>query len=193
MTHLKIKMVAVLSAMSIAGAMVSSNAIATTNLYDPSVSTTTVLDGSSVRLDGTLHDTNSNTNPWTIQVYSTAGHCLRLFVSSTFFDSKMVVIAPNGLVYRDDDSGGSLRPLVKIANAPVTGWYTVQVAHWLGAPMNNNFTLLYGRYTAGNPNCFGETISLQPEAAAAETAAKDPLDIGPVTPPRPNSPGGEVQ
>ncbi len=187
---------AILSAISIAGALVSSNASATTNLFDPSVSTTTILDGSSVRLDGTLHDTNSNTNPWIIQVYSTAGQCLRLFVSSTSFDSKLVVIAPNGQVYRDDDAGGSLRPLVKIASAPVSGWYTVQVAHTFGFPVNNNFTLLYGRYTAGNINCVGGTGALGISSGAAatlETEAKDPLDFGPETQPRPNSPGGEVK
>lgn len=153
------------------------------------------MDGSSVRLDGTLHDTNSNTNPWTMQVYSTAGQCLRLFVSSTSFDAKLVVIAPNGNVYRHDDIlfPTDLRPLVKIANAPISGWYTVQVAHFSGIPINNNFTLLYGRYNAGNINCDGGTVALSAPAAAAATEDKDPSDIGPMTHPRPNSPGGEVK
>jgi hypothetical protein len=154
-----------------------------TNLFDPSVSSTSILDGSSLELDGTLHDTNGNPAPWVAELYAGRGECVRFFVTTTAFDAKITVIAPNGTVYRDDDSGGSLRPLVKIASAPVQGWYTVQVAHYAGVPQNANFTLLYGRYTAGNVNCanptspFGRT---RPDEAqkdpslAAEPAAKDP-------------------
>ena len=129
-----------------------------TNLFNPQgPSPTTTLDGASIRLDGTLNDTNGNSQPWTAELYSRAGQCLRLFVTSTTFDSELTVVAPNGNVYRDDDSGGSLRPLVKVAYAPVTGWYTVQLASYSGAPTNANFTLLYGTYTAGNPNCANGT------------------------------------
>jgi hypothetical protein len=128
-----------------------------TNLFDPTVSSTTVLDGSSIELDGTLHDTNGNPAPWVAELYAGRGECVRLFVTTTAFDAKLTVVAPNGTVYRDDDGGGSLRPLVKIASAPVQGWYTVQVAHYAGLPQNANFTLLYGRYTAGNANCANPT------------------------------------
>ena len=131
-----------------------------TNLFDPTVSSTTTADGSSLELDGTLNDTNGNSQPWTAELYAGAGECLRLFVTSTAFDAKLTVIAPNGTVYRDDDSGGSLRPLVRVASTPVQGWYTVQVAHYAGLPINANFTLLYGRYTAGNPNCAIATTPL---------------------------------
>ena len=48
--------------------------------------------------------------------------------------------------------GGSLRPLVEIASAPKFGWYTVQIAQFAGVPTTGDFTLKYGRYTAGNPN-----------------------------------------
>jgi hypothetical protein len=127
--------------LSMANALAPNPANAT-NLFDPSVSTTTTIDGSSVRLDGTLNDTNGNSQPWTAELYAAPGECVRLFVNSTNFDSELTVIAPNGNVYRDDDSGGSNRPLVKIASAPNSGWYTVQVAHFNGAAMNSNFTLL---------------------------------------------------
>jgi len=154
-----------------------------TNLFDPSVSSTSTLDGSSIELDGTLHDTNGNPAPWVVEVYAGVGECLRLFVTTTAFDAKITVMAPNGAVYRDDDSGGSLRPLVKIGGAPVQGWYTVQVAHYAGMPQNANFTLLYGRYTAGNVNCanptspFGRTRSdeaLKDPSLAPEQVPKDP-------------------
>jgi len=122
-----------------------------TNLFDPTISGADTLDDSAVRLDGTLHDT-TNSRPWTAKVYAGAGECLRLFVTSTAFDAKIGVISPSGTVYRDDDSGGSLRPLVRLNNTGA-GWYTVQVAHYRGLPQNANFTLLYGRYPAFNTNC----------------------------------------
>lgn len=145
------------SALSLVGLFASAHANAT-NLFDPTVSSTTVLDGSSVELNGTLNDTNGNSQPWTAELYAAAGECVRFFVTSTAFDAKLTVIAPNGSVFRDDDSGGLLRPLVKIANAPNSGWYTVQVAHFAGFPINANFRLLYGRYTAGNINCATPTL-----------------------------------
>ena len=150
----------------LAGLLSVANASAT-NLFNPVVSSTTTIDGNSVALNGTLNDTNGNSQPWTAELYAAANQCLRLFVTSTAFDAKITVVAPNGSVYRDDDSGGSLRPLVRIASAPVTGWYTVQVAHYAGLPQNANFTLLYGTYTPGNINCAGGTsplaIGLVPE------------------------------
>jgi len=153
-----------------------------TNLFDPSVSSTSTLDGSSLELDGTLHDTNGNPAPWVVEVYAGAGECMRLFVTTTAFDAKITAIAPNGTVYRDDDGGGSLRPLVKI-DRTMQGWYTVQVAHYAGFPQNANFTLLYGRYATGNVNCanptspFGRTrgdeVLKDPSQAAAQVP-KDP-------------------
>jgi hypothetical protein len=151
-----------------------------TNLFDPSVSSTSVLDGSSIELDGTLHDTNGNPAPWVAELYAGVGECVRFFVTTTAFDAKLVVVAPNGTVWRDDDSGGSLRPLVKIASAPVQGWYTVQVAHWAGLPQNANFTLLYGRYTAGNVNCANPT---SPFGRTRDDIAKDPA-LAPATAPK---------
>ena len=155
-----------------------------TNLFDPTVSSTTTLDGSSLELDGTLNDTNGNAQPWTAELYAGVGECLRLFVTTTAFDAKLTVIAPNGTVFRDDDSGGSLRPLVRVASAPVQGWYTVQVAHYAGAPQNANFTLLYGRYTAGNPNC---AVATTPMADFGLHVNKDNsvLDIAPKHPDAP--------
>lgn len=122
-----------------------------TNLFDPTIAGSDTLDDTAVRLDGTLHDA-TNSRPWTARVYAGVGECLRLFVTSTVFDAKISVISPSGTVYRDDDSGGSLRPLVRVNNTRA-GWYVVQVAHYRGLPQNANFTLLYGRYPAYNTNC----------------------------------------
>ena len=152
-----------------------------TNLYAPTVSTTTVLDGGSVDLYGSLADVGSNARPWTAELYAGAGECVRFFVTTTTFDSELTVIAPNGSVYRDDDGGGSLRPLVKIASTPNSGWYTVQVAHYLGAPTNANFTLKYGRYNAGNINCSGGTV---PVSSGIEPGAYKAQSVAPVVAPK---------
>lgn len=158
-----------------------------TNLFNPNVSTTTVIDGASIELDGTLNDTFSNAQPWVAELYVGAGECARFFVTTTAFDAKLTVITPNGAIFRDDDSGGSLRPLVEINGAPVPGWYTVQVAQFSGQPQNANFALKYGRYNFNNPNCGtptsplsvpneGEQAAKQPAAAEAAmpAAATDP-------------------
>jgi len=152
-----------------------------TNLYDPSVSSTSDLDGSSVVLDGTLSDTNGNAEPWVVQVFAGVGECLRLFVPSAEFAPKLVVVSPDGHVYRDSTSGGSRQPLVRIASAPARGWYTVQVAQVNGVPQNANFELLYGRYTAGNVNCAVTTRALEgargdgiDQERALPPAAKNP-------------------
>lgn len=176
---MKTKLIA-LSALSVL-TVLASNHVNATNLFDPSVSTTILADGSSVRLDGTLNDTNGNAQPWTAELYAQPGECVRFFVTSTNFDSELTVIAPNGTVYRDDDDGGLQRPLVKIASAPSQGWYTVQVAHFAGAAMNSNFTLMYGRYSAG-------TVSTFSALSAAPEVFKDESVIGPVAPKRVNAP-----
>jgi hypothetical protein len=145
---------------------------AATNLFNPVVSTTTVLDGASIELDGTLNDTSVNAQPWVAELYAGIGECVRFFVTTTAFDAKITVITPNGTIFRDDDSGGLLRPLVEIGSAPLSGWYTVQVAHFAGQPQNANFALKYGRYNFGNPNCAVPTSPLARGEDGADSAAK---------------------
>jgi hypothetical protein len=164
-------------------ALASLHAGASTNMFDPSVSSATKIDGSEIVLNGTLHDTNGLTMPWTTSVYAQPGECMRLFVDSVNFDPKLTVLAPDGEVFRDDDSGGSLRPLVKIASTPVQGWYTVQVAHFSGAPQaDTDFVLKYGRFTAGNPNCANPTVPLVNAGGAPQVLVKDPATAAPAAP-----------
>jgi hypothetical protein len=157
-----------------------SQADASTNMFDSTVSSTSRIGGNAVTINGSLHDNGFDAEPWTTQVYAQPGECVRLFVSSAGFDAKMEVISPDGEVFRDDDSGGSLRPLVEIASAPRIGWYTVQIAQFAGVPTTGDFTLKYGRYTAGNPNCANPTAPfVLPNARAAKEAlppaqARDP-------------------
>jgi hypothetical protein len=184
---MKFKML-VLSAMSILGGLTSIHANAT-NIWDPSLSATTILDGSSIRLDGTILASGGvNHQPWTIDVYASQGQCLRLFVGLEDADSELVVVAPNGTVYRNDDVNGAAdrRPLVKIPSAPNSGWYTVHVSPFNGAALNYNFALWYGRYSAGNINCAGGTAPFS--ASSAAPTIKDESDVGPIKAPSPNSP-----
>jgi hypothetical protein len=111
---------------------------------------------------------------------------------------ELVVIAPNGTVYRNDDRNGALdrRPLVKIGSAPNNGWYTVRVGQFAGVATETNVVLLYGRYNAGNPNCASPTPALsvinafgQALSADEEDAEKDAAT--PVPPSRPGQPGAE--
>jgi len=159
-----------LAALAALGALAPGLAWANDAMYDSSVSTATKAGASSVTLNGTLDDNGVFTEPWVTQLFAQAGECVRLAVTTTNFDSELVVAAPNGTVFRDDDSGGSLRPLVRIASAPSTGWYTVQVASFSGAPTNANFTLKYARYNGGNPNCATATGPLSVPRGIVEPA-----------------------
>ena len=47
----------------------------------------------------------------------------------------------------------SLCALVKVGNTPSRGWYTAQVSNHAGDVAFGNFTLRYGAYSQGNPNC----------------------------------------
>jgi hypothetical protein len=112
---------------------------------------------------------------FTIDVFAGAGQCVRLDLISPPHptpDMELVVVAPNGTVFRNDDRNGALdrRPLVKIASAPNNGWYTVHVAQFAGAATETNIVLLYGRYNNGNPNCAAPTL---PASVVGEDAAKD--------------------
>ena len=157
---------------------------AATNLVDSAVATSRKLDAGALTISGSLHDTNGNSQPWTAQVYAQQGECLRLFVTSSNFDAMMVVISPDHQAYRDDDSGGLLRPLVEIGTAPAFGWYTVQVANYNAEPITADFTMKYGRYNNGNPNCANPT---QP-FAETRSGPKEIDAVAPATPRDANAP-----
>ena len=131
-----------------------SGSASATSIYSPNVQPTTVINGFAVRLDATLFQDGS-ARPWRFNALGGVGECLRFDVTGQqSFDLELVVVAPDGTVYRSDDRGpGDLRPLVKISAAPNAGWYTVHVADFSGRPIEGDFTIMYGRYPAGNINC----------------------------------------
>ena len=167
-------------------ALLAAQAAGAMNLFAPTVSNSGTLDGGSIDLAGTLHDPGANARPWVGQLYAGEGECLRLAVTTNAFDAKLTVFAPTGAVYRDDDGNGDLRPLVKIASAPASGWYTVQLAQFNGAPVNQPFHMLYGRYIGGNINCENGTVPLTGGEAGMD--AKDTAPVVDVEPEDPAAP-----
>ncbi|MDC8760600.1 hypothetical protein [Janthinobacterium fluminis] len=99
--------------------------------------------------------------PFIIQVLAGGAYCTRLDVLAQNADMEIVVVSPNGTVWRNDDRPGSLRPLV-VVPAGIQGWYAVHISPYngfTGSPgVHYTASLAYGRYTpAGNANCLNPT------------------------------------
>jgi hypothetical protein len=109
-----------------------------------------------------IHQVNE---PFVIQVFARAGECLRLDVSTQTADMALLVVAPsvNFGQISDDRDVGDTRPLLALDALPWTGWYTVAVSPFDVDQATARFTLEYGRYPGGNPNC------APPAAAAAQS------------------------
>jgi hypothetical protein len=142
-------------------------------VWDPGVDACTTLNCGTVLLPGTVGNiAGLSTQRWDIAVYAAAGECLRLDQTNVFgagVDDEMVVVAPDGTAYRDDDSSGGLRPKVVINPTPSRGWYYVSIARFTGAPApEHDFYLKYGRYVRSttNPNCVGATTPRMEPAPA---------------------------
>jgi len=154
-------------------------------VFDSS-NTCTTLNCSASIINGTyVTSSNNNVDPFILQVFSTGSECVRLAVTSQGTDLEAVLVSPSGAVWKDDDGGGSLRPLIK-ANTDVRGWYTLQIARYNGTAANADFTLNYGRYPSGNVNCSAPTTPL---TAFSQQSIIKPSTESSGTPPRdgPNS------
>jgi hypothetical protein len=152
-----------------------------TPIFDPDTIDCAGINCSSVRIDGVVRQSFGEVHPWVIEIFAFAGKCLRADVTAQGADLQAVLIAPDGTVYRNDDSGVApcpLCPLIKVDPTPGLvptdpfrnrGWYTLQIAPFGGAAVDVNFTLLYGHYPQGNPNCASPTLpTLLPQTAAPE-------------------------
>ena len=89
-----------------------------------------------------------NTLPWTLRIFSPVDTCLRAEVISQTRDLEIVLVQPDGTVFRDDDGGLGLQPLVKVDGTSDRGWNTLQVSRFNGDALGANFTMLYGVYPA---------------------------------------------
>lgn|SRR6185295_16597161 len=162
-----------------------------TELFDNTLSSCSTDNCSSLTLPGTILSFGPSAAVFTVDVFAASGECMRLDLSTmpaSPIDLELVVVAPNGSVFRNDDRAGASdrRPLVKIGSTPNNGWYTVHIAQFNGSPISANFTLLYGRYSAGNHNCASPTAPVLTGASA-----KDDTTDNAAQAPRANEPGAE--
>ena len=139
-------------------------ALAGDDIHDDTVSSCTGINCSSLRLPGSVSASGVHVNMWTINALARTGECVRFDLispPSPSPDLEMIVVAPNGSVFRNDDrSPTDRRPLVKIGPAPTPGWYRVVVTQFAGTPIDVFTVLLYGRCSPSNPNCNNPTAPL---------------------------------
>ena len=103
--------------------------------------------------------------PFIVQLHSSPQYCLRLDVISENADMEMVLVAPDGTVWKNDNTNGQ-RPLIVVPRG-VQGWYTahISLASGMTATPGAHFNadLAYGRYTSiNNPNCGHPTAPMLP-------------------------------
>jgi hypothetical protein len=172
------KGLALVSAFGLALACAGLSPAAATQVWDNTFSTCTSANCSAIALPGTINGDGSTAGPWTIEVFAGANECLRLAVVSQSVDTEIVAVQPNGVAFRDDDSLGSSRPLVKIRGTQ-QGWYTVQVSHFAGAAVESDFVFTFARYNALNPNCNSPTVGRGTERAAKSGSTGPRVTGGP--------------
>jgi hypothetical protein len=79
--------------------------------------------GDSITFNGTTETTvNGNVDPFVVELFSAGNECLRVAVTAQGTDLEATLVSPDGLTWRDDDGGGSLRPLIK-AITTIRGWH----------------------------------------------------------------------
>lgn len=134
-------------------------------INDPTVGQCTTNNCSSIEVIGQVFSSTINgavrAKPFVMQAFAGPNECLRFETNYQAQDLELTVVAPDGTVYRDDDSSSlcSVCSLVKfVTRADRRGWYTVHVSHWSGSPVDAEFRLYYGRYNPTNPNCANGTI-----------------------------------
>lgn len=74
------------------------------------------------------------TNPDVRVVYSAGGYPLTIWAESSI-DTTLVINAPDGTWYCDDDSGGNLNPAIRFAR-PQSGRYEIWVGTYAGGNGN---------------------------------------------------------
>ncbi|MBC8121311.1 MAG: hypothetical protein H7Y22_05665 [Gemmatimonadaceae bacterium] len=150
----------------LAATLAAGDAWAGSHQIDPVRDTCTQLNCGSVAILGTYSrndiDTSSTNNfradPFVTQLYGDTGECLRLDTISQTADMEIVLVSPDGTIWRNNDRSNSTLPLV-VANTTTKGWYTLQVHHYTGGDTgDDNFVVNYGRYNTGNSgNCSSTT------------------------------------
>jgi len=142
------------------GLILTARPVWASEIFDPTVDTCTTLNCGAVTFSGTVIGFAGIAKPFDINVYANPNECLRVALTSGDVNLETVIRAPNGTVFRNDNgfvSPCTNCPIVKINGTPNRGFYLVSIADFAGAPNISNFTLRYGRYNLGNPNCANPT------------------------------------
>lgn len=93
-----------------------------------------------------------NRDPFTAQIFTAGGECLRIAVTAQAADLEATLVSPRGTVWQDDDSNGANRPLIK-AITNDRGWYPLIVSTWNGAAFSGDFTFTVQRAGATSVLC----------------------------------------
>ena len=124
----------------------------------------------------TIRGIQQENEPFIIQVFAREGECMRLDVSTQTEDTALLIVSTavfDNLVIDDRDPPADLRPVLGLDPVPQTGWYTVAISYFDYSDLFTRFTLEYGRYDGGNPNCSQATESI-PMVPAQLKPAIDP-------------------
>lgn len=110
-------------------------------------------DTSATRFNGTVEtNATNNRDPFVAQIFTSGTECLRIAVVSQGTDLEATLVSPSGRVWQDDDSGGSLRPLIK-AITNVRGWYPLVLSNFAGNSVNADFTIDITRLPSTSSLC----------------------------------------
>jgi len=129
--------------------------------------------GTPMVFNGTTETTsNSNVDPFVVELFSAGNECLRVFVTSQGTDLEATLVSPDGRTWRDDDGGGSLRPFIKAITVK-RGWHILRLSHFAGNAVNADFTVQVLRVASTNSACASPT----PPAVSFALDAQKPATI----------------
>jgi hypothetical protein len=136
-----------LSLVLAAGLLAGGGPAVATNMFDPEVNSCSDVNCGSVKMGGTVLVSSDFPLPWVAQIAAQKGECLRIEVTHQQTDLEALLIAPDGQRWISTRGvTGGQGPLILANNLPQHGWYTLQLSHQSGLPVNADFDLAFGRY-----------------------------------------------
>jgi len=134
-------------------------------------------DSAPTRFNGTVEtNVSNNRDPFVAQIFTSGAECVRIAVVSQGTDLEATLVSPTGRVWQDDDSGGSLRPLLK-SITDVRGWYPLVVSNFAGSSVNADFTIDITRLPSTSSLCTPATtprVLRAPEVKPLDKSAPMP-------------------
>ena len=144
--------------------LAGSGPAAATNMFDPRPVLNCTVDNpdypncASSSISGTVLLSQSFPLPWVAQIAAREGECLRIDVTEQGANLEAVLISPSGGFWRNSNGvAGGQGPVLKINYIPQNGWFTLQLSHQDGLPVNADFALAFGRYLTNSDNCLPAT------------------------------------